>query len=493
MLDPKGVVTTWNAGAARITGYTAEEIIGRNFDCFYTLEDRERGKARQALEIAQREGKYEAEELRVRKDGSRFWAHVVLEPLRDEDGRLVGFANITRDVTQRVQAREELERTRAVPALSQKMEAIAHIAGGVAHDLNNVLTTVIGNLDLFLRRVQIEEAAARELLATAMRGAESGASLVAKLLACARMQVLEPRVTDLNRLVANSSPLLRSALGETAKLELVLAAGLWRTLIDPHLMESSLLNLVINSRDAMPSGGLVTIETANVSLDDDYARAHDTTPGQYVMLAVSDTGEGMSDDIRARAFEPFFTTKPTGRGSGLGLSQVYGFVKQSGGHINLYSEPGRGTSIKVYLPRLVADETAEVAPSRLRASTSPGYELILVVEDNADVRVVTKEYLTHLGYRVLDASSATEALRLIEQHEDISLLLTDVVLPEINGRLLAEEARRRRPGLKVVFTSGYTHNAIVHHGRIDPGVHFIGKPLRLDNLGRKMREVLDQQ
>jgi PAS domain S-box-containing protein len=492
MLDPTGLVTTWNDGAARIKGYKAEEILGQNFERFYTPEDRERGKPREAMATAAREGKYEAEQVRVRKDGSRFWAHVVLDQLRDDDGRLIGFAKITRDVTERVQAREELERTRAALAQSQKMEAIGQLAGGIAHDLNNVLTTVIGSLDLLQRRVQIEEEADRSLLASAMRGAESGATLVSKLLTFARKQVLEPVATDINKLVGNSSQLFRSALGETVKLEVVLAAGLWRTWIDRNLMESAVLNLVINSRDAMPNGGLVTIETANAHLDDDYARAHDVAPGQYVMLAVSDAGPGMDDATIARAFEPFFTTKQAGRGSGLGLSQVYGFVKQSGGHVKLYSEQGRGTTIKLYLPRFVADVEAEHASPRLRAPTPAGNELILIVEDNDDVRVVTKESLTHLGYRVLDANSAAVALRLIEQHEDISLLLTDVVLPEMNGRLLAEEARCRRPGIKVVFTSGYTQNAIVHHGRLNPGVQFIGKPFKLDTLGRKIREVLDQ-
>ena len=486
MLDPTGVVMTWNTGAARIKGYRAEEIIGRNFECFYTPADRAREKPQEALETALREGEYEVEQLRVRKDGSPFWAHVVISPLFEKDGRLVGFAKMTRDVTEQVQARKELERARQILAQSEKMEAVGQLAGGIAHDLNNVLTSVIGSLDLFQRRVRVEQAPGRELLAAAMHGAESGASLVAKLLAFARRQVLEPAVTDLNKLVANSSSLLRSALGETVKLEAVLAPGLWRTLIDPHLLESALLNLVINSRDAMPGGGVVTIKTENVSLDDEYARTHETPPGHYVVLAVSDTGYGMDDATRARAFDPFFTTKPPGRGSGLGLSQVYGFVKQSGGHIDLSSEPGHGTTIKVYLPRVVADENAELAPPHFRGPTPTGHELVVVAEDHEQVRAITKEYLTELGYRVLDASGATAALRLIEQHEDVSLLLTDMVLPDMNGRLLAEEARRRRPGINVLFTSGYSQDTVDH------GFHFIGKPFKLDSLGHKIREVLDE-
>jgi PAS domain S-box-containing protein len=493
MLDPTGVVMTWNTGAERIKGYRAEEIIGRNFDCFYTPEDRAHGRPREALETALREGKYEGEHLRVRKDGSRFWAHVVIDPLLEKDGRLVGFVKMTRDVTEHVRAREELERTRQALVQAQKLEAVGQLAGGIAHDLNNVLTTVIGNLDMFQRRARIEEAPTRELLAAAMRGAESGASLVAKLLAFALRQIFQPAVMDLNKLVVDLSSLLRSALGEAAQLKVVLATDLWRTSVDPNLVENALLNLVINSRDAMPGGGVVTIETGNVSLDDRRARTHHMAPGQYVRLVVTDTGHGMDDATRARAFDPFFTTKPPGRGSGLGLSQVYGLVKQSGGHITLESESGRGTTIKLYLPRVVADETAEPTPPRSPGAAPAGHELVVIVEDHEQVRALTRGYLTELGYRVLDAGDATAALRLIEQHEDISLLLTDMVLPDMNGRLLAEEARHRRPAIKVLFTSGYAQNEIVHHGRIDPGVHFIAKPFKLDSLGRRVREVLDQE
>jgi PAS domain S-box-containing protein len=491
MLDPAGVVTTWNVGAERILGYKPPEIIGRHFSVFHTAEDRDKGSPALALEVAVRDGKHESEHLRVRKDGSRLWAHVVIDPLRGEDGRLMGFAKITRDVTERHLAQAELERTRAALAQSQKMDAVGQLAGGIAHDLNNLLTTVIGNLDLLHRRAVLADQRNQSLLEAAMRGAEDGAALVAKLLAFSRKQVLEPQVIDPNKFVSSSSQLLRSALGEGINFEVVLAGGLWRAMVDPTLLEAALLNLTINSRDAMPNGGRVTIETANAFLDDDYARANDTAPGQYVMIAVSDTGEGMDEAVLARAFEPFYTTKAVGLGSGLGLSQVFGFVKQSGGHIKLYSERGRGTTVKIYLPRLVSDSEVEFATPAVKASTPAGYELILVVEDNDDVRRFTCEVLTHLGYRVLEADSAEPALRLIDQRDDISLLLTDVVLPGMNGRLLAEEALRRRPGLKIVFTSGYTQNAIVHHGRLEPGVHFVGKPYKLDSLGRKLRDVLD--
>jgi PAS domain S-box-containing protein len=491
MLSAEGVVTTWNVGAERILGYRPEEIIGRHFSVFHTEEDRAKDSPAAALQAAHRDGKHECEHLHVRKDGSRLWAHVVMDPLRDEDGRLLGFAKIIRDVTERHLAQAELDRTRAALAQSQKMDAVGQLAGGVAHDLNNLLTTVIGNIDLLQRRAAIPEQRNRTLLEAAQRGAEDSASLVAKLLAFSRKQVLEPQVIDLNKFVSGASQLLRSALGESINFEVVLAGGLWRAMVDPTLLEAAVLNLAINSRDAMQAGGRVTIETANAFLDDDYARTNDVAPGQYVMIAVSDTGEGMDETVLARAFEPFYTTKPIGMGSGLGLSQVYGFVKQSGGHIKLYSEHGRGTTAKIYLPRLSADTGAELASAPVKASTPAGHELILVVEDNDDVRRFTCEVLSHLGYRVLEAANAAPALQLIDQRDDISLLLTDVVLPEMNGRLLAEEALRRRPGLKIIFTSGYTQNAIVHHGRLEPGVHFVGKPYKLDSLGRKLRDVLD--
>jgi PAS domain S-box-containing protein len=272
MLDPNGLVTTWNAGAERIKGFKSDEIVGRHFSIFFTPEDRGSGKPDQALEIASKEGTYEAEQIRVRKDGSQFWANVVIDALRDQDGRLFGFAKITRDVTLRRQAQEELDRTRAALAQSQKMDAIGQLAGGVAHDLNNFLTTVIGNLDFLRSRAAVEDAHLPRL-AAAMRGAEGAASLVTKILAFSRKQTLAPKLTDLNKLISNASDLMRSALGESINLEVVLSGGHWRTMIDADLMETALINLIINARDAMPIGGLLTIETANAYLDDEYAKA----------------------------------------------------------------------------------------------------------------------------------------------------------------------------------------------------------------------------
>jgi PAS domain S-box-containing protein len=491
MIDDGGIVTTWNAGAQRITGYRADEIVGRHFSIFSAPDDRDRGLPAKALEIAASEGKHEAEMLRVRKDGSRFWANVVIDRLRDPNSRLVGFAMVTRDVTERRLAQEELQRTRAALAQSQKMDAIGQLAGGMAHDLNNFLTTVIGNIELFQRRAEIRNEADCSVLAAALTGAEAGAALISKVLAFSRKQVLAPVPCDLNKVVSDASQLLRSALGETVKLEVLQADGLWRTMIDPNLMETALLNLALNARDAMPRGGLLTLETANTFLDDEYAEGYDIPGGPYVMIAMSDSGHGMDEATLARAFEPFYTTKAIGRGSGLGLSQVYGYVKQSGGHIKLYSEHDAGTTVKIYLPRLATDVEAERAASLVTLSPPTGHELVLVVEDDEGVRAFTRGALIHLGYMVLEAASPSEALGILEARSDIKLLFTDVVLPEMNGRRLADEALRRRPGLKAMFTSGYTQNAIVHHGRLDLGVHFVAKPFRLDVLARKIREVLD--
>jgi PAS domain S-box-containing protein len=493
MLDPNGMVTNWNAGAERIKGYRASEIVGQHFSRFYTEEDRARGEPQRALEVAAREGKYEAEALRVRKDGSRFWANVVIDALR-EDGRLIGFAKITRDVTERVRIAEALDETRAALAQAQKMEAVGQLTGGVAHDFNNLLTAIIGTLDLLLERADWSRERARPLLEAALRSAQRGARLTSGLLAFSRRQTLAPQVTDANRLVAGMSQLLRQTLGETIAIETVLAGGLWQTSIDPNQLESALLNLAINARDAMPDGGKLTIETGNTYLDDEYAAARaEVTAGQYVLVAVTDTGVGMDAETLGHAFEPFFTTKPEGRGTGLGLSQVFGFMKQSGGHVNIYSEPGHGTTVKLYLPRhrgdiLVEDEVAH-APREVRGRN----ETVLVVEDDAEVRQFAVQALTHLGYRVFEAIDGPSALQLLGRHPEIEVLFSDVGLPGMNGRQLADAARARSPGLHVLFTTGYARNAIVHHGVLDPGVQLLGKPFTVESLARKLRQILHGQ
>lgn len=492
MLDPGGVVVSWNEGAERIKGYRADEIVGSHFSRFYSPEDVRTGLPQRLLETAVAERHVEAEGWRVRKDGSRFWANAIITALRDPDGTLRGFAKVTRDMTERRQHELALEQNRAALAQLQKMEALGHLTGGVAHDFNNLLTTILGSVELLQQRAgQADAQRTARLLAAVQRAAEQGAALTRRLLAFSRRQALSPQIVDVNRLVGSMSELLRRTLGESIAVETVLAAGLWSTHVDPNQLENAVLNLAINARDAMPEGGKLTIETGNTYLDDQYAAAHsEVTPGQYVMIALSDSGEGMFEETMAHAFEPFYTTKPEGKGTGLGLSQVYGFVKQSGGHIKLYSEVGCGTTVKIYLPRSTRTGEAELPVDRSRAVATSQGESVLLVEDDPGVRTYSAEALTTLGYDVLQASDGRAALRLLEENPEIALLFTDVGLPGFNGRRLAEEAKRRVPDLKVLYTTGYARNAIVHHGILDAGVDLLPKPFTVEALGRKLQQML---
>lgn len=486
MLDPGGHVVSWNPGAERIKGYRAAEIVGRHFSTFYTAEDQAAQMPAQTLATAAREGKYESEAWRIRKDGSTFWASILVDPIRSEDGTLIGFAKITRDMTERRTMQEQLHQ-------SQKMEAIGQLTGGVAHDFNNLLTVVLGNLETIGRHIPTDQVRLLRAVDHATRGAKRAATLTQQLLAFSRRQPLNPKPTDLNRLVTGLSDLVRRTLREDIALETVLGAGLWRVEVDSNQLESALLNLAVNARDAMPNGGKLTIETANSHLDNHYTTSFsEITPGQYALICVSDTGVGMSKDVLSHAFDPFYTTKPIGEGTGLGLSQVFGFVKQSGGHIKLYSEVGEGTTVKIYLPRFLGEEIqdeCEAVPVQSRGHPS---ETILVVEDDDDVRIYSTEGLRDMGFTVLEAHDGATALRLLELHPEINLLFTDVGLPTINGRLLADEAQRRKPGLRVLFTSGYARNAIVHQGRLDPGVELLTKPFTRSELGARVRDVLDR-
>ncbi len=397
------------------------------------------------------------------------------------------------------QLRQEVaERERVEDALrqAQKMETIGQLAGGVAHDFNNLLTIIVGNLETLQRRLSagVEPETLRRSAENAFRGAKRAAALTQSLLAFSRRQPLDPKPLDINKIVSGMSDLLQRTLGEQIAVQTVLAGGIWRSFADPNQLESAILNLAVNARDAMPGGGRLTIETANVHLDEAYsAMQSEVAPGQYAVVAVTDSGTGMSKDVMTRAFDPFFTTKDTGHGTGLGLSQVYGFVKQSGGHVKLYSEAGQGTTVKIYLPRLLsigreeeADAQESVAPRGL------GSELVLVVEDDDDVRTHSTEILRELGYNVMEAANGAVALAILERNPQIKLLFTDVGLPGgMNGRQLADAARARFPRLKVLFTTGYAKNAIVHDGRLDPGVQLITKPFVYDALAAKVRDMLD--
>jgi PAS domain S-box-containing protein len=487
MLSPDGYITSWNSGARRIKGYTEKEIIGSHFSRFYTPEDVAAGVPFRGLETARREGRFEAEGWRVRRDGSHFFAHVVIDAIY-EDGELVGFAKITRDVTERRRASELLEQTQNALFQAQKMEALGKLTGGVAHDFNNVLQVLRGNLELLECRHGRDSWSA-ERLGNALDAVDRGAKLALQLLAFGRQQPLAPVVINPARQLQALDDLLRRALGETIEVESVVAGGLWNTIADPHQLENVILNLAINARDAMPDGGKLTLELANATLDDEYVSALPDVPaGQYVMLAVTDTGTGMSREVMERAVDPFFSTKPEGRGTGLGLSMAYGFVKQSGGHIRLYSEVGEGTTVRVYLPRSTG---AAVETSRSTGGVRHGNETILVVEDDLKVQSTVVELLTGLGYAVLKANDAEQALTVVASGVHVDLLFTDVVMP---GALRSPEMARRAvgmlPGLKVLFTSGYTQNAIVHGGRLDPGVELLSKPYSRQQLAVKVRQVL---
>lgn len=377
-------------------------------------------------------------------------------------------------------------------AQAQKMETVGKLTGGVAHDFNNLLQVVSGNLQLLQKDIAGNERAETRV-ANALAGVSRGSRLAAQLLAFGRRQALEPKVVNVTRFVRGMDDMLRRAIGEGIEVETIFGGGLWNTFIDPGQIENALLNLAINARDAMEGQGKLTIELANAHLDDDYARRHDEVePGQYVMLAVTDTGCGMSDEVAAKVFEPFFSTKAEGKGSGLGLSMVYGFVKQSGGHVNLYSEPGHGTTIRLYLPRAVEREDVEVVLDH--GPITGGTETVLVVEDDDEVRATVVEMLGDLGYRVLKAVDAQSALSVVESGIPIDLLFTDVVMPgTLKSPEMARKARERLPDLAVLFTSGYTENSIVHGGRLDAGVELLSKPYTREALARKVRHVLAQQ
>jgi PAS domain S-box-containing protein len=493
MLDTEGRVSSWNTGAQRIKGYSPDEIIGEHFSRFYTDEDREAGVPVHGLRTAEREGRWETEGWRVRKDGSRFWAHVVIDALRSDGGELLGYAKITRDITERREAERALEETRAALLQSQKMDAVGQLTGGVAHDFNNLLTVIVGGLDTIARSKPDDTVRIARALDMARHASERAASLTSRLLAFSRRQPLRPAPTDLNLLVRNMTDLLHRSLGEQIEIEGVLSPRLWTVEVDQGQLETAILNLAVNARDAMPGGGKLTIETANTYLDDRYAEADaEVVPGQYVLVSVSDTGTGIPAEVLQRVFEPFFTTKELGRGTGLGLSMVYGFVKQSGGHVTIYSEPGRGTSVKLYLPRHMGEQEAPMQVEPQAWPRASDDEVVLLVEDNDQVRAFSAMALAELGYAVLEARNAEEAFPLLESDRRIDLLFTDVVLPGDTGRVLADRAAELRSGLRILFTTGYARNAIVHHGRLDAGVELLPKPFTFDQLAQRVREVLDK-
>ena len=495
-LDSSGRVATWNAGAERIKGYRPEEIIGRHFSTFYAPEDLEKGVPKTALEEAAEKGRFEAEGWRMRKDGTRFWASVVIDRITDENGAIVGFAKVTRDLTERKRAQDELQRVQEQLVASQKLEAVGQLSGGIAHDFNNLLMIVLGNLENAERSSRnVEGPNLHRALANAKRGAQRAAALTSRLLAFSRRQALDPKPINLNTFLSGLQEFLQRTLGERIEVQSVGGAGLWQIEADVNHLESTIVNLAINARDAMPNGGKLTIEAANVFADDDYSRANpELSVGQYVVIGVTDTGSGMTQEVLNHAFEPFFTTKEPGQGTGLGLSQVYGFVKQSGGHVKIYSEVGEGTSIRMYFPRYAGSAQPTSDGEEEFISEGASVETILVVEDDPDLRGYVSDVLRDLNYRVLSAGSAQAALTiLLQENQHVDLILTDVVMPGINGRELGRRAREIRPSLGILYMTGYSRNAVVHQGRLDEGVDLLEKPVTQAKLALKVREILDRK
>lgn len=490
MLSPEGRVSNWNQGAQRIKGYLPEEIIGQHFSIFYTPEDRELGEPQRSLEIATREGRFENKSWRMRKDGTRFLAHVVVDAIRGDTGILLGFAKITRDITEAHQSRQALEKTREALFQAQKMQAIGQLSGGIAHDFNNLLTVILGNLEIVQKRMGADPKISR-LLENATQGALRGVSLTQRMLAFARRQELKTESVDIAQLVQGITGLLRSSLGPGIRIETRFPDDLQPVLADNNQLELALLNLATNARDAMPDGGKLVVETSNQVLHRDFTEAYSNLePGDYVMLSVTDNGCGMPQSVMSRAFDPFFTTKPIGQGTGLGLSMIYGFSKQSRGHVSIDSEIDQGTTVNLYLPRfrgeelVVDDANVEHSPDALDGET------VLIVEDDPAVRVLVCAVLSELGYAYVEAGDADTALPILNSTQRIDLLVSDVGLPGMNGRQLAEVGRQYRPGLKVLFITGYAEHAAVRGGFLDSGMQMITKPFTFDLLTAKVREMI---
>jgi PAS domain S-box-containing protein len=487
LIDALGSILTFNPACERLFGYAPAEVIGKNVKMLMppVYADNHDGYLHNYRQTGDRKiigiGR---EVLGQRKDGSIFPLYLsVGEAKQDEKSVFVG---IISDLTERRQTEEQLRR-------AQRMEAIGQLTGGIAHDFNNLLAIVGGNLELLLERQDLSDDA-RELATEAMEASERGAEMVRRLLAFARKQQLEPRPINLNERLPNVVQLLRRTLGEAVQVEVRSAEDLWPALADPTLIDDAIVNLSINARDAMPGGGTLTIETANVLLDEAYAEQHvDVASGEYVMLAVSDTGTGMTPEVAARALEPFFTTKPAGQGTGLGLSQVYGFVKQSGGHIIIHSEEGFGTTVKLFLPRSRAGGQKALERDR-SGGPARGTEKILVVEDNPEVRKLVRRQLTELGYTVYEASSGPDALQILRSGIELDLIFTDVVMPEgMTGYELARLARDLRPELKILFTSGYTAIGASQDGAARNAGPLLSKPYRKRDLAQFIRAALDEE
>ena len=484
-----GIVEAVSPSFGSLLGWSEHDIVGKNFLQLVHPDD-QAATVTQMASLGEGHYVYKFENRYRRKDGS----YCLLSWTAAPDADFIHA--IGRDITADREQAEQIRRTELALQQSQKMETIGKLTGGVAHDFNNLLQIISGNLQLLEMNPGGVDGVAntKRWIGNARQAVEKGAKLASYLLAFGRRQPLEPKVVKIGRVVTGMEDMLRRALGEEVEVELAISGGLWNTAVDVAQVENAVLNLAINARDAMCGAGKLTIEAHNAILDDLYCRTHgDVAPGQYVMLAVTDTGSGMTPDVLRQAFEPFFSTKEEGKGSGLGLSMVYGFVKQSGGHVKIYSEPGQGTTVKLYLPRTTAAEEP-LGPMDAQQPAVGGTETVLVAEDDEAVRATVVEMLTQLGYRVLKAADAASALAVVESGVPIDVLFTDVVMPgTLRSPDLARMARERLPNLAVLFTSGYTENSIVHGGRLDPGVELLGKPYTRESLARRIRQVLANQ
>jgi PAS domain S-box-containing protein len=481
MLSPEGTVTNWNSGAQRIKGYTEDEIIGSHFSRFYTPEDRAAGVPVRALGTAAGTGRFEAEGWRVRKDGTTFWAHVIIDAIRDELGELVGFAKITRDLTEKKRAADALEAADRALFQAQKMESIGQLTGGIAHDFNNLLSVLSSGLEvLAMQRAGAGDTRDTRTIDSMRRAVDRGARLTQQLLAFARQQPLQAETRNVNRIITGFESVLRRAGTNDIEFEIDLERKAHSAVIDSARLESALLNLVVNARDAMPEGGRITITTRNVTLGDHEAGS--LKAGNYVRVTVSDTGTGMPPEVVARAFEPFFTTKEVGKGTGLGLSQVYGFIKQSDGEVVIESRAGEGTTIAIYLPAVV---------SEAQEDRRPHVERVLIVEDEPDLMDVAAALFASMGYDVVTAASGREAMDVLEQR-DVDILFTDVVMPNgMDGIELAGYTRTHYPETKIMLASGYPLPALKQrHGMDLNDFAFVNKPYRLSDLARTLRTAL---
>jgi PAS domain S-box-containing protein len=482
MLSPEGLVTSWNAGAERIKGYRSDEIVGKHFSQFYTPEDREQGRPQQALETAVREGRFEYEGWRVRKDGTRFWSHVIIDPIRDDQGELLGFAKITRDVTERKTNQEALDRAREALFQSQKMDAVGQLTGGVAHDFNNLLMAILGSLELLRKRLP-EDPQALRLLDNAIMGAKRGATLTQRMLSFARRQQLDVRPVDLTALVNGMTDLLQSTLGTDVEIQTRFPLSRQKVVADANQLELALLNLCVNARDAMKKGGRIIIASSEENVGPD--RHKGLAPGRYICLSVTDTGEGMIPEVLNRATEPFFTTKGVGKGTGLGLSMVHGMAEQMGGRLFLSSVPGKGTTAEIWLPAFSGvDQKSQVQSRALLEQPVERHLRVLAVDDDRLVLFNTAAMLEDLGHTVAEATSGEEALELLKQ-QSFDLVIADQAMPKMTGVQLMGAIREHWPNLPVILASGYAEIP----GGVEMRAALLSKPFTEQQLAQALTAV----